>query len=119
MNLEVLEFLLENESYIKKMAVKANANSNSSFGVLRFLIANSADASLIKGDQYYHYRNIIKPLLDNVQCVGSAGMREDENGDKHSTCVNGGIVDDEVLYQSYVDEDFKCQTCRHDSEFMG
>ncbi|NOU50918.1 hypothetical protein HG263_10285 [Pseudoalteromonas sp. JBTF-M23] len=118
MNLEVLDFLLNNESYIEDMASSSGLDSNASFGILKLLIANKGDISVLKGKQVYHYDNVIKPLLQNVQCEGPIGAIEDEEGNWVSSCVNGGIVDDESLYQSYLEDDFKCQICRYDTEKM-
>ncbi|MCP4989229.1 MAG: hypothetical protein GY928_25175 [Colwellia sp.] len=118
MNLEVLEFLLDNENYIEEMAKDANVDSNASVRIVKLLQANAGDLSILKGKQTYHYEKVIKPLLESVQCTGPIGMIEDEDGNWDTSCVNGGIVDDESLYQSYLEEDFKCQTCRYDSENM-
>ena len=116
MNLEVLEFLLDNESYIEEMAKSANVDSSASVGIAKLLQGNDGDLSSLKGKQTYHYENVIKPLLEGVQCEGPIGMIEDEDGNWDTSCVNGGIVDDESIYLSYLEENFKCQICRHDSE---
>ena len=118
MNLEVLDFLLDNENYIEEMANNVSLDSNASIGVIKLLKANDGDLSILKGKQIYHYDKVIKPLFENVQCEGPIGMIEDEDGNWDTSCINGGIVDDESLYQAYLEEDFKCQTCRYDSENM-
>jgi hypothetical protein len=118
MNLEVLEFLLDNENYIEEMAKGANVDSGASVGIVKLLKANDGDLSILKGKQTYHYEKVIKPLLEGVQCEGPIGMIDDEDGNWDTSCVNGGVVDDESLYQSYLEEDFKCQICRYDSEKM-
>ena len=118
MNLEVLGFLIDNESYIEDMAESAKVDSSASLGIAKSLLANDGDVSLLSAKQIYHYDEVIKPLLENVQCEGPIGMMDDEDGNWVSSCVNGGIVDDESLYQSYLEEDFKCQICRYDSERM-
>lgn len=118
MDLNVLKFLIENESYIEDMAKEAKVDSDASFGIAKLLLANGGDLAVLKGKQIYHYDNVIKPLLENIQCEGPIGMIEDEYGNWVSSCVNGGIVDEESLYQSYLEEDFKCQICRFDSDKM-
>lgn len=118
MNLEVLEYLLENESYIEDIAKDTKVDSGASFGIVQLLLANHGNIGVLKGKQIYHYENVIKPLLENVQCEGPIGMVDDDNGNLVSSCVNGGIIDDESLYQSYMEEDFKCQICRYDAETM-
>lgn len=116
MNLEVLDFLLDNESYIEKMASNVGVDSSASIGIAKLLKANAGDLSILKGHQNYHYDRVIKPLLENVQCEGPIGIIDDGEGNWVTSCVNGGIIDDESLYQSYLDEDFKCQICRYDAE---
>ncbi|MCX7131063.1 hypothetical protein [Aeromonas sp.] len=118
MNVEILEYLLKNENHIEDMAKNAKVDSGASFGIIKLLLANHGDIGVLKGKQIYHYENVIKPLLENVQCEGPMGMMDDDNGNWVSSCVNDGIVDDESLYQSYLEEDFKCQICRHDAEKM-
>lgn len=118
MNLEVLDFLLDNEKYIEDLAKEVKVDSNASVGIAKLLQANAGDSSVLKGNQIYHYENVIKPLLEGVLCEGPIGMIEDDEGNWDTSCVNGGIVDDESLYQSYLEEDFKCQICRHDAENM-
>jgi hypothetical protein len=118
MNLSVLQFLLDNDEYIKEMAKEANVDPDASIGIVKLLFANNGDLDVLKGKQPYHYKNVIQPLLEGVECNGAIGMIDDENGCLVTSCVNGGIVDDESLYQSYLEEDFKCQICRFDFEKM-
>ncbi|CAH7111725.1 conserved hypothetical protein [Vibrio chagasii] len=116
MNLEVLEFLLDNESYIENMANNVGVDSSASFGIIKLLKTNAGDLSVLKGKQVFHYEKVIRPLLEDVQCEGPIGMDEDDEGNLYTSCVNGGVIDDESLYQSYLEEDFKCQICRFDIE---
>lgn len=55
MNLEVLEFLLENENYIEEMANSVGVDSNASVGIARLLKENAGDLSILKGKQTFHY----------------------------------------------------------------
>ncbi|NOQ76792.1 MAG: hypothetical protein GQ475_03160 [Methylococcaceae bacterium] len=119
MNLEVLVFLLDNEHYIVDMANDSNLNFSTSIGIVKLLLANKGNLSTLTGKQAYHYETVIQPLLESVQCDGPIGTIENDDGNLNSSCVNGGIVDDESLFQSYLEEDFKCQICRYDSEKMG
>jgi hypothetical protein len=116
MNLEVLGFLLDNENYIEEKAKDANVDSRASVGIVKLLRTNEGDLSILKGNQTYHYEKVIKPLLEGVQCEGPVGMNDDEDGNWITSCTNDGIVDDESLYQSYLEHDFKCQLCRYDFE---
>lgn len=118
MNLEVLQFLLDNPNYIEEMAESSNLDSGASVGIVKLLLGNDGDLNVLKGKQIYHYENVIRPLLEEVQCEGPIGMIDDEEGNYVTSCVNGGVVDDESLYESYIEEDFKCQTCRYDAEKM-
>ncbi|MFC1503725.1 hypothetical protein ACFL53_05250 [Pseudomonadota bacterium] len=116
MNLEVLDFLLDNESYIEERANDANLDLQASIGIAKLISANKGDLSVLKGKQVYHYEKVLKPLLENVPCEGVMGMIEDDEGNLVDTCTSGGVIDDESLYQSYLEEDFKCQICRYDAE---
>ncbi|WP_417657098.1 hypothetical protein [Pseudidiomarina aestuarii] len=118
MNLQVLGFLIENESYIESIADQTKVDSGATFGIVKLLLASGGDLGKLSGKQTYHYENVIKPLLENVQCEGPIGMFEDDDGNWVSSCVSGGVIDDESLYQCYLEEDFKCQTCRYDSDHM-
>ena len=118
MNLDVLGLLLDNESYIEERASDVGVDSSASIGIAQLLKANAVDLSILKGNQNFHYEKVIKPLLENVQCEGPIGMIEDDEGNWDTSCVNGGIIDDESLYQCYLEDDFKCQICRYDAGKM-
>lgn len=118
MNLEALDFLLDNENYIEDKANDANLDFQASIGIAKLLSANKGDLTILKGKQTYHYEKVLQPLLESVPCEGAIGMIEDEEGNWVDTCTSGGIIDDESLYQSYSEEDFKCQNCRYDAEKM-
>ncbi len=118
MNLEVINHLIDNEHYIMEKAADCGLDGSISLIVAQILRDNNGELSSIKGKQIYHYENVIRPLLEEVVCEGPIGFVEDEDGNYESSCINGGIVDDESLYQAYLEEDFKCQTCRYDAEKM-
>lgn len=118
MNLDVLQYLLDNDKYIEESADISDVDPAASIGIVKLLLANKGNVDILKGKQIYHYQNVIKPLLVNVECIGPIGLVDNEKGDLVSSCANGGLVDDESLYQSYLEEDFKCQICRFDSEKM-
>lgn len=118
MNLEVLDFLLINEHYIEEKANEANLDSNVSIVIAKLLAANNGELSTLKGKQTYHYDKVFKPLMEQVPCCGAIGMIEDEDGNFVDTCTSGGVIDDDSLFQSYQEEDFKCQNCRYDAEQM-
>lgn len=116
MNLEVLDFLFDNEKYIEEMATDVGLDKKASVGIVKLLKTNAGDLSILKGKQIFHYEQVIRPLLEGVQCEGVIGMIQDEEDNWVSSCESGGIIDDVSLYQSYLEEDFKCQICRFDSE---
>jgi len=118
MNLDVINHLLDNEHYIMDKAAECGLDGNISLIIAEILRDNNGDLSSIKGKQIYHYEKVILPLLEAVVCEGPVGFIEDDEGNYESSCTNGGLVDDESLYQSYLEEDFKCQICRHDAENM-
>lgn len=117
MNLSVLNHLVENdEHYILDRASDIGLDGGISVIVATILRDNDGDLSSISGRQVYHYEHVIRPLLEDVVCEGPIGFIEDDEGNYESSCVNGGYVDDESLYQAYLEEDFKCQICRYDME---
>lgn len=118
MDLEVLDFLIENESYINEQAKSAGAKPEISLVVAKILSDNKGDLNSIKGGQVFHYEKVLRPLFENVECTGPVGYVEGDNGELLTSCVNGGVVDEESLYQSYQEEDFLCQICRYDMENM-
>jgi|GEM_PF-378687 len=118
MNVEVLKYLLDNDNYLEAKADDANLDVGASIGIVKLLMANEGNEDVLKGKQVYHYEKVIQPLLENVTCEGPIGMFEDDDGNWVSSCCNGGIVDDESLLQSYLEEDFKCQICRFDADRM-
>lgn len=118
MNLEVLDFLLDNEHLIEDKATDSGLESQASIGIAKLLSANKGDLTRLKAKQTYHYEKVLQPLLENVSCEGTIGIIEDEDGNWVDTCNGNGVVDDESLYQSYLDEDFKCQICRYDAGNM-
>ena len=119
MDLEVLEHLIDNESYITEQADSVGAKSEVSLVIAKILLDNKGDISSLKGNQIFHYERVIKPLFENVECVGPIGLVENGDGGFDSSCVNGARVDEESLLVSYQDEDFLCQICRFDNEKNG
>ncbi|EGQ7763271.1 TPA: hypothetical protein ACVOZB_004686 [Vibrio diabolicus] len=118
MDLEVLQFLLDNERIIEESAADAGLDESISIGIGRKLIANDGDLEELSSKQMYHYQQVLQPLLENVSCDGVMGMMETDDGDWVDTCNGDGVIDDESLLISYQEDDFKCQICRYDAEKM-
>lgn len=118
MDLEVIEFLLDNESYINEQAESKGLKPEVSLVIAKILLDNKGDLTSLKGRQSIHYERVIKPLLEDVECVGPIGLIEDEDGNFVSSCVNGARVDEDSLLISYQEDDFLCQICRFDQEKM-
>lgn len=118
MNLEVLGFLLENDRIVEESAENVGLDESISIGIGRMLIANNGDLDELSSNQMYHYQQVLQPLLENVSCDGVMGMMETDDGDWVDTCNGDGVVDDESLFMSYLEDDFKCQICRYDAENM-
>ena len=114
MNLDVLSYIVNSApEKIESLAKENNLESSASIGVAKSLLRNSGNVSLLSDKQRHHYKNCIKPLIENVPCDVVVGSTED--GD---TCYGSGYIDDESLLGCYIEDDFKCQTCRHDAEKM-
>ena len=116
MDLEVLNLLLDNPSYIEDRANDADVDSDASIGIIKKLIGRKGDYSSFGYKEMYHFNNVIKPLIEQVHCEGVIGMIEDDNGDWVSSCSGDGFIDEESLLMSYQEEDFKCQICRFDAD---
>ena len=109
MNIEVLEYIVTNAPhYIEELAEENRLDETASIGVAKYLIGEKGDVSKLSSKQKHHYEKCIQPLLENVRCDGVFNDGE--------TCVNDGYVDGESLLGSYMEDDFKCQLCRSDSE---
>jgi hypothetical protein len=118
MNLQVLEYLIENPDKLEDQAKDVGVDGGASIGIAKLLLAEGGNLDVLKGKQQYHYEHVLRPLLENVPCDGVVGIIEDEDGAVVSSCVQGGFIDDESLYICYLEDDFNCQNCRYDAEKM-
>lgn len=112
MNLNVLSYILDNaQGKIEELAIENKLEPSVSIGIAKRLFGNYGDVSQLTDKQLHHYESCIKPLIENVPCQGVIGIVEDGN-----TCYGDSFIDDESLLISYIEDDFKCQLCRHDAE---
>ena len=115
MNLEVLNHLIKNNvERIEQLAAKGKVDAAGSVGIAKRVLAQKGDVTDLSAKQAFLFETAVRPLIQNVRCEGVVGYIEDGS----DTCVSGGIIDDESLLISYLDDDFKCQHCRHDAERM-
>lgn len=115
MNIEVLNHLIQNDvERIEQLATIGNVDAAASVGIAKLVLAKKGDVASLTAKQTYLFDTAVRPLIENVSCKGVIGYIEDGS----DTCVSGGIIDDESLLISYLDDDFKCQHCRHDAERM-
>ncbi|WP_447875151.1 hypothetical protein [Serratia fonticola] len=106
MEFEVLRHLeRDGEHHVQQIVSKTKYDYIYTLGVIRQIIGDGGIEKLTS-KQSFHYENFIKPLIENVTCEGVVGP---------GTCTGDGFVDDESLYISYLEDDFKCQFCRHDA----
>ncbi len=113
MNLEVLAFIVDSApEKIEELAGSEKVDSAASIGVAKALIGNGGNVEALSAKQKFHYENCIAPLIENVACDGVIGYHEDGS----DTCSGNGYIDEESLLASYMEDDFKCQLCRYDSE---
>ncbi len=106
MNLDVLQFVIDEEHWIFTDAVIASqSNLGMAIGVAKILLAHGGDTSVLKGKQNYVYKTCIEPIF-TVACQGIYG---------EDTCTGNGWVDDESLFLSYQEDHFLCQHCRYDA----
>lgn len=115
MNLEVLNHLIQNDvERIEQLAAKGKVDAVASVGIAKLIAAQKGDVTSLSAKQAFLFDTAVRPLIVNVPCEGVIGLMEDGS----DSCVSGGFIDDESLLLSYLDDDFKCQHCRHDAERM-
>ncbi len=114
MNLEVLNHIISNAvEKIEELSKNNNLESDFSVGIANFLLGNEGNVSKLSTKQRYHYDRCIKPLIERVSCYGVIGSVKDGG-----TCNGDGYIDDESLWGCYLEDDFKCQICKFDTEKM-
>jgi hypothetical protein len=107
-NVSVLKYIIENiPEKIENYAQEASYDPSITLGVAKRIIRNDGNIFLLSDKQKFHYENFLKPLLEDVQCEGVFGK---------DTCTGNGLIDDESLLISYMDDEFLCQLCRHDRD---
>ncbi len=112
MNIEVLSHIVNNSvELIERLADENGLDCSASVGVAKLLIGNNGNISELSPRQKHHYEKCIQPLIEDVPCEGVIGPVEEG-----STCSGNGYIDDESLLGCYLEDDFKCQLCRYDSE---
>lgn len=106
MNISVLKYLATDGDYhIREIVETTKYNPEATLAVTRKLISSGGDVENLSQPEKYHYETFIFPLIFNVQCQGTFGPE---------TCISG-TVDDETLLEAYLEDDFRCQQCRHDA----
>jgi hypothetical protein len=113
-NVDLLSFLIQNELHIENMAKKASLKGEISVGIAKRILDNNGSLEGLSTKQMHHYQNVLLPLMENVTCEGPVGLLDGGA----SSCVNGEVIDDSSLLQSYTEDRFMCQICRFDSERM-
>ncbi|MBB1268948.1 hypothetical protein [Shewanella sp. SR44-3] len=109
MDLEILEFVIQNEHrHLAEAVAQSRSNLDAAIGVAKFLLGHGGDISQLKGGQIYVYEHCIKPIF-SVPCEGVFG---------EDTCTGNGFVDEESLMGCYIEDDFQCQFCQHDASRM-
>lgn len=116
MYLEILRILIVNKNILEEKSKEVHLDSGVLVGIVKKLIGNDGDLSQLSSKQIFHYNNVIKPLIERVPCSGVMGFVQTENGKWHDTCNGDGVIDEESLFISYQEDDFKCQICRFDSD---
>ncbi|WP_143006746.1 hypothetical protein [Aquimonas voraii] len=112
MNTKVLSYLLTERQELIESRLQGTAyDSRATIGVAKILAANGGKTSSLSAAQLYHYETFLKPLL-HVYCEGPVGFVGPDS--EASSCVGSGVIDDETLLLCYQEDDFLCQSCRHD-----
>ena len=98
-DLEILKFLIEGEYF---------EDHSAALGIAKKILAESTIKNLSE-KQNDVYQKEIEPFF-SPRCVGVMGW------DDHDTCNGDGIVDEDSLLISYLEDDMVCQTCRYDRD---
>ncbi len=107
MNIEVLQYVIDNENTRLSDAVSESGTTmEAAIDVAKVLLANNGDASVLKEKQNYVNEKCIEPLF-KIPCEGIYG---------EGTCTGDGMVDEESLLLCYQEDRFLCQHCRYDAE---
>ena len=108
MDLRALEYIINNRlELIEERVSGTRYDPNAAIGVAKLVFANKGDISKLSRAQTYYFQEFVNPLVERVPCDGIFG---------EDTCMGGGFIDDESLLSCYIEDDFLCQICRHDSE---
>ncbi len=94
-NLEVLQYLIENEYLDHPTAI----------GIAKKIVSDKTIAKLSKKQKTvfeHHILHHLKPLCNGIF------------GDGIDSCRGDGIIDDESLLSSYDEHNMLCQLCRDD-----
>lgn len=107
MNIEVLQYVIDNESgRLFDTVSESGATMDAAIGVAKLLLANNGDTSILKGKQIYVYEKCIEPLF-HISCEGIYG---------EGTCTGDGMVHEDSLLLCYQEDSFLCQHCRFDRD---
>jgi len=111
---DVLEYILDNCDYYITEIAEENSISDPEISIRigHFLTGNSENFSKMTPNQKFHYDKAIKPLIHNVHCEGMIGDHEDGS----SSCIGDGFIDEDSLLSAYLEEDMRCQQCRHTTD---
>ena len=109
MNLGALAFINQNCEEILDQAAKENSVSEKMVkGIALFVVSNGYDK--LTSDQKFRFDQVIRPLVEGVQCSGYTHELEEE----HEEC--NSILDEDVLVEYYRSGGAYCDRCQGQSD---
>lgn len=110
---ELLKYLLEHDYYISLKASQYGLDANQAILIVKKLLeGNSVRAELSDMESNY-IDSVIVSLLYEVPCEGPTGYQRNDEGKYVSSCIYNSYIENELVYQSYMEERFLCKHCRN------
>jgi hypothetical protein len=103
-DLDLLDYLChKGVHYIEAAVAGEQYLPRTVIGVGIFLLDHDGNVDLLTAKQRVTFEKILRPLLFDVPCRGSAGA---------ATCRGNGLIEAGLLLKSYRDGEFRCRRCR-------
>jgi hypothetical protein len=103
-DLELLDYLCHKGApYIEAAVQGTGYLPRTVIGVGTFLLDRDGNVDLLTAKQLVTFDRFLRPLLLDVACRGTSAR---------GSCRGEGVIEAELLANSYRDDDFRCRRCR-------
>ncbi|HGH3637106.1 MarR family transcriptional regulator [Acinetobacter baumannii] len=90
-----------NPHYVEDLADEKGIDKQIAMGILSFVATELNNYLDLSPKQQFYFKEIILPLVENVECQGMI----------EGVCQGNGYISDEDLENAYNHEDFECSIC--------